>query len=119
DEMQKLGVPIRYVQLDSWWYSKTTTSASGKKGGEFKNKNLPRGEWNRYGGLLEYKAHKDLFPDGLAAFQQKLGLPLITHNRWVDRNSFYQERYRISGVAAIDPRFWDDIGDYLKSSGVM
>ena len=118
DHYRQQRIPLGYLQLDSWWYYKTLNDPRGVPGRP-KSPNLPAGEWNRYGGLLDYTAHKDLFPDGLAAFQKKLGLPLITHNRWVDRTSPYHEKYKISGVAAVDPLWWDDITAYLKSSGVV
>jgi hypothetical protein len=111
-------IPIRYLQLDSWWYYKTTTDADGKQGTAKKVERLPEGEWNRYGGLLEYKAHPAVFPQGLEAFQKSIGIPLVTHNRWVDPASPYREHYRISGVAAVDPKWWDDIAGYLKTSGI-
>ena len=111
-------IPIRYLQLDSWWYYKTTTDADGKPGKEKKSNKLPAGEWNRYGGLLEYQAHTDLFPNGLDAFQKSIGLPLITHNRWIDPASPYHQHYKISGIAAVDPKWWDSIADYMKASGI-
>ncbi|MEY2466310.1 MAG: hypothetical protein QOD03_831 [Verrucomicrobiota bacterium] len=111
-------IPIRYLQLDSWWYSKSITGADGTTGKAKKVEKLPEGEWNRYGGTLEYKAHKDLFPEGLDTFQKSLGLPLVTHGRWIDPASPYHEKYKISGVAAVDPKWWDDIASYLKISGV-
>jgi len=114
---KKLDIPLAYLQLDSWWYIKTTTAANGKKGGSIKNAKLPAGTWNCYGGLTEYVAHPFVFPKGLAAFDAQLGLPLITHNRWIDVDSPYRQKYKISGVAAVDPKWWDDITDYLKSSG--
>jgi len=112
-------IPIRYMQLDSWWYYKTTTDANGKAGKAKKSEKLPEGEWNRYGGLLEYRAHTNLFPNGLDAFQKSIGLPLVTHNRWIDRESPYHQKYKIAGVAAVDPKWWDDIAAYLKSSGIV
>ncbi len=112
-------IPIRYLQLDSWWYYKTTTGADGQPGKEKKSNKLPAGEWNRYGGLLEYKAHTDLFPNGLDAFQKAVGLPLITHSRWIDPASPYHQRYKISGLAAVDPKWWDSIADYMKTSGIV
>jgi hypothetical protein len=112
------NIPIRYLQLDSWWYYKSFTGSDGKIG-RTKNPDLPAGEWNRYGGLLKYEAHPALFSDGLAAFQEKIGLPLITHNRWIDPASPYHENYKISGVAAIDPKWWDDIIGYIASNGVV
>lgn len=119
EHYRKEQIPIRYLQLDSWWYYKSTTDADGKQGGSIKNSDLPAGEWNRYGGLLEYKAHADLFPNGLEAFQKSIGLPLVTHNRWIDPASPYHAHYRISGVAAVDPKWWDDIARYLKTSGIV
>lgn len=112
------AIPIRYLQLDSWWYYKSLTDPSGKTGTS-KNEQLPAGEWNRYGGLMRYEADAALFPQGLAAFQQKIGLPLITHNRWVDPASPYRRHYRISGFAPIDPAFWQEIIGYLASAAVV
>ena len=111
------GIPLRYLQLDSWWYSKSLTGPGGEPLVP-KNRGLPTEEWNRYGGLLTYEAHPGVFPDGLAAFQKKIGLPLITHNRWIDPESPYHERYEISGLAAVDPRFWQRIMAYLSSANV-
>ena len=110
-------IPIRYLQLDSWWYYKTLTDPEGRTGRP-KDAKLPEGEWNRYGGLLKYEAHPAVFPEGLAAFQTKIGLPLITHNRWIDPASPYHGQYRISGVAGVDPLWWRKIMNYIADSGV-
>lgn len=112
------GIPLGYMQLDSWWYKKTRNNVYGKEGAAVKKPQFPAGAWNRSGGLLEYKADSFLFPEGLAEFQHKLGLPLVTHNRWIDSASPYQQRFKISHAAAIDPAFWDEIMAYLKKSGV-
>jgi hypothetical protein len=111
-------IPLRYLQLDSWWYSKSTTNADGSAGESKKVEKLPEGEWNRYGGTLEYKANPQLFTNGLAAFQKSIGLPLVTHARWIDPASPYHEKYQSSGLAMVDPKWWDNIAAYLKSSGV-
>ena len=111
-------IPIRYLQLDSWWYYKTFADASGKIG-TIKSAKLPEGEWNRYGGLLEYKAHPAVFPNGLEAFQKSISLPLVTHNRWIDPASPYHEHYKISGVAAVDYKWWRDIASYLDENGIV
>lgn len=119
EHYKKSGIPLGYMQLDSWWYKKTRYNIEGKLGADIKKPEFPRGPWNRSGGLLEYRADTFLFPQGLAAFQKKLGLPLITHNRWIDSTSPYQKQYKISGFAAIDPAYWKNIMSYLKSSGVI
>ncbi len=118
DHYKEQRIPIKYMQLDSWWYQKTRVSPSGKMGGP-KNAKLPEGTWNAYGGTLDYTASPDLFPQGLPAFQKQLGLPLIVHGRWIDPSSDYHKTYKISGVGSIDPRWWNDRADYLRSSGVV
>lgn len=115
---QQEHIPIRYLQLDSWWYQKTRTSPSGKAGGP-KNAKLPEGNWNAYGGTLDYSASPALFPQGLAAFQKQIGLPLVVHARWIDPASPYHQKYQISGIAPIDPRWWDSRAAYLADSGVI
>ncbi|MGH7995216.1 MAG: hypothetical protein ACREFX_02575 [Opitutaceae bacterium] len=112
------AVPVRYLQLDSWWYRKSLTGPDGRTG-TTKNPQFPDGEWNRYGGLLVYRADPAVFPRGLAGFQQSVNLPLIVHNRWIDPASPYRQKYRISGYAAVDPGFWDEIMGYLTRSGAQ
>jgi hypothetical protein len=112
------GIPLRYLQLDSWWYSKSLTGPGGESL-KPRNPALPAEEWNRYGGLLKYEAHPSVFPGGLPAFQKKIGLPLITHNRWIDPESPYHKHYDISGVAAVDPKFWQEIMSYTSSANVV
>ena len=111
-------IPLRYLQLDSWWYQKTRTSPAGKEEGP-KNPKLPVGTWNAYGGTLEYAASPALFPQGLAAFQKQIGLPLVVHARWIDPASPYHQKYAISGLAPTDPRWWNDRTAYLGQSGVV
>ncbi len=112
------AIPIRYLQLDSWWYYKSLTDPNGKPIGT-KKASLPEGEWNRYGGLLAYEAHPAVLPSGLGGAQKRIGLPLITHNRWIDPASPYHAKYRISGYAAVDPAWWDRIIGSIADVGVV
>ncbi|HTV47343.1 MAG TPA: hypothetical protein VMG59_02760 [Phycisphaerae bacterium] len=126
DEFKAHGVPLGYMELDSWWYSKTYTYVNGKQL-KPKASKLPSqdwnaeaiADWNRYGGTWEYRATPELFPDGLEAFDQKLGMPLIVHARWIDPKSPYHEQYQISGVAPVDPDWWKSTAGYLADSGVI
>lgn len=107
DEFQKLGLPLGYMQLDSWWYP---------KGGDAR--------WNSAGSTLAYgedtyRADKELFPNGLAAFHQALGLPMATHSRWISTASPYRKQYKMSGNVVIDPAFWNSTADYLADAGVV
>lgn len=102
---QQLGTPIGSIQLDSWWYPKGSA-------------NSWEGSGTDRGGEYLYEGDSTLFPSGLAAFQQSLGLPLITHARWIDSSSPYRSMYKMSGDVSIDPAFWSKIASFLKSSGV-
>ncbi len=114
----KEGIPIRYLQLDSWWYRKSFNGPNGEKGTKM-NPELPAGEWNRFGGTMIYRADASLFPEGLASFQRKTGMPLATHGRWIDPASPYHKNYTISGFAVVDPRWWKATMSYLSSADVI
>jgi hypothetical protein len=118
DHYRKQGIPLGYLQLDSWWYRKLTDSISGEANPGRKTTKFPESEWNRYGGILEYRASTDLFPNGLNTFSREFGLPFAVHSRWIDRESPYRTQFRISGAAPVDPRYWRQVADYLAASGV-
>ncbi|HEX8966253.1 MAG TPA: hypothetical protein VF937_00130, partial [Chloroflexota bacterium] len=102
-EFDQRGLPLGYLQLDSWWYPKG-----------------PDARWDDFGGgIFRYRAAPDLFPDGLPAFQQQLGLPLATHARWIDGSSPYRTEFASSGNVITDPRYWNDLMAYLQSAGVV
>jgi hypothetical protein len=100
------GIPLAYMQLDSWWYPKGSSGTW-------------HGDGTARGGESVYRAAPDLFPDGLAAFGMRLGLPFVTHARWVDPASPYHQQYTMSGNVITDRRFWDSTMSYLKDAGVV
>lgn len=102
NEFASKGVPLSYVQLDSWWYEKAPCDC-----------------WSSTGGIYLYQADPTLFPTGLISFQQQLGLPLITHSRWIDSSSPYVGEYTMSASVITDPSYWTNRMAYLKNSGVM
>ncbi|NOX86379.1 MAG: hypothetical protein GXO86_10530 [Chlorobi bacterium] len=119
-QYKKEGITMGYMQLDSWWYEKSIYNISGKPTAGHKNRNFPaKGEWNRYGGLLTYRADRYVFPHGLKSFHQSVGVPLVVHNRYIALRSPYRNEYKITGYAAVDPRFWNDIASFIKSAGVV
>lgn len=100
------GVPLGYMQLDSWWYPKGSSDSW-------------QGNGTNRGGEYTYRAAPALFPNGLSSFQQALGLPLITHARWIDTSSPYRSQYTMSGDVITSSSFWNSTMSYLKSSGVV
>ena len=102
DEFLKKGVPLGYLQLDSWFYPKG-----------------PQALWQAgHDGIYEYIAAPELFPNGLKAFQDRLGIPVVTHARWIDPSSPYRREFQMSNNVAVDPRYWDFIMSHLHDSGV-
>ena len=64
EDADSSGIPFRYVQLDSWWY--------------FKGKG---------GGVKNWTAMPDIFPNGIASMVEKTGWPVVGHNRyWYGRS---------------------------------
>lgn len=107
DDFANNGFPLGYLQLDSWWYPKGVA-------------NTWQGDANNNrGGLNQFVAESSLFPNGLAAFQQQLGLPLVTHCRWVDGVSPYRSQYAMSANVIVDNSYWTNRMDYLNSGGVV
>lgn len=101
-DFARMGIGLGYVQLDSWFYPKGA-GASWSSNGQ---------------GIYEYVAANPPFTDGLGGFQRQLGLPLVTHARWIDPSSPYRQSYRMSGNVVMDPAYWDATAGYLANSGV-
>jgi hypothetical protein len=101
-EYAQKGVPVGYLQLDSWWYPKGPTNDWGQGGS----------------GIETYTAAPALFPNGLSAFQQSVGVPLVTHARWIDATSPYRTQYSMSGGVSTDPKYWTDRAGYLAAANV-
>lgn len=103
DKYKALGVPIKYMQLDSWWYP---------KGSGFSPDGTP------VNGETVYRADKTIFPDGLKGFQKQMGLPFVVHARWVAPVSPYRHEFRMSKNVVLSPKFWNETARYLKDGGV-
>ncbi len=111
------NIPIHYLELDSWWYRKDSISYNGHKAGTMLSA-YKHQSWDKFGGVTHYTASRHLFPDGLKAFDRRLGLPLVVHGRWISPKSPYHKRYKITGIAPVDPRYWNHIATYLHNNGV-
>jgi len=96
------NVPFGSLELDSWYYPKGSPAS-----------------WTRNdSGMDTFVADSSIFPQGLATFQQSLGVPLITHARWIDPSSPLRSQYQISGNVAIDPKYWQAYASYMTANGI-
>ncbi len=101
-DFDRQGITLGSIQLDSWFYPK----GSGA-------------DWTNNGaGIYKYQAAAPPFMSGLSRFQQNMGVPLITHARWIDANSPYRTLYKMSGNVVTDPAYWETVAAYLATSGV-
>src|SRR6201999_675477 len=96
------GIPLGYLQLDSWFYPKGASDT-----------------WDGSGGVYQYFAAPALFPQGLAGVQETLKTPLVTHARWIDSASPYHQMYSMSNNVVLDLAYWSTIASYLASSGAV
>lgn len=119
------GIAVRYLQLDSWWYQKDNLGPDGQPLQPRQSNRpstrpvFPPARWNITGGAWLYEASHTLFPKGLDAFHQQLGLPFIAHARYIGQDSPYHDKYRIAGIAPIDPNYWQYVAAYLRNNGVF
>lgn len=103
DAYRKLGVPLAYMELDSWWYPKEQGNSLAAMA---------------VNGETVYRANPQVFPEGLSTFHDKIGLPFVVHARWVAMDSPYRREYRMSRNVVLSPAFWSETAQYLRDSGV-
>lgn len=97
------ATPFGSLELDSWYYPKGSPAS-----------------WTSNGsGMDTFVADPSIFPQGLGAFQQSLGVPLITHARWIDPSSPLRSQYQMSGNVSIDPKYWQVYANYMVANGIQ
>ncbi|MHA1682352.1 MAG: hypothetical protein ACTSUE_15555 [Promethearchaeota archaeon] len=109
EQHKRIGLPVGYYQLDSWWYPKSYEKLPGIL------------KIFLFGSALHWgePPKKGVFPNGLRYVWEKLDkLPLMCHSRWFSPKSHYVDEYdfEVDGLLFAAPRhqdFWDDL--FLKS----
>uniref|UniRef100_A0A7S2FVU0 Uncharacterized protein n=1 Tax=Octactis speculum TaxID=3111310 RepID=A0A7S2FVU0_9STRA len=83
-----IGVPFRHWQFDSWFYPKDAPIIqSGGRGGAVTN----------------WTSLDEVFPSGMAAIQEKIGLPTVMHNRQWSTTSDYIKNLGYQWYTCDDP----------------
>ncbi len=101
-QFDRANIGLGYMQLDSWFYPKGAQA-----------------QWaDSADGVYQYSADSNLFGSSLSNFQQSIGVPLVTHARWIDPSSPYRQQYTMSGNVVTDPSYWNMVATYLKAAGV-
>ncbi len=113
-ELPAAGIPIRALQLDSWFYPHETLRAVAAEGAPI----VPPT------GMLRWEPREDLFPHGFRRLRETTnGLPLAFHSRHFAASSPYFEQNDafVDGPLAhpVDPDFIDRlIGSVASWGGV-
>lgn len=111
DSWRSKSIPVRYLQIDGWWYPK----------GPDQQWYLPLPQ-RAPTGLYTLSPHPAIFPNGLPAFAEQAGLPLAMHSKWVAPESPYRREnggpYEFSDAVSIDPKYWSDRMTELAAAGV-
>ncbi len=117
---QEKKIPIKYFQLDSWWYQKDMNAIW----------KYPPFKWigkliggAAFGGTILWEAIPTEFPNGLKTLHEKINLPLACHSRWFSPKSPYLKKYKsiISKRAALpmEPAFWDTLMNQAAEWGLI
>jgi len=96
-EADTMGIPYRYFQIDSWWYYTKKPGLTVK-------------------GTKRWEPRPDVFPKGLSAFQEQLGLPLIAHTRWFAPNNEHAKDYPFQIEKKVAIPFGREFFDHIMAS---
>ncbi len=93
-------IPAKYLQLDSWWYTK------GKDEG-----------------VSLWEPRAEVFPQGMKALRDKVGMPLATHNRYWSAENSYKSKYTFvcdkDGAVPNSYEFWLHIMTWARDNGII
>jgi len=99
-----LNIPIKYLDLDSWWYKKGCDQG-----------------WNEVSnGIYLWQAVSAVFPDGFYGAYKKIGVPFLAHHRWYQSPcSPIYSTYGLSGGIPLQYAAWKSIITPIADSGTM
>jgi hypothetical protein len=100
----QIPLPFHYIQLDSWWYHKGIG-----------------------GGVAQYTALPDVFPDGLQTLHRRLeNIPLAAHNRYWAYDTVYRQNYSFTldessgkSLPIGNDSFWVDLFTQTRDWGLI
>jgi hypothetical protein len=104
DAIHKIPLPFHYLQIDEWWYY---TGIGG--------------------GVFEWTARSDIFPDGLPALDRKLeNIPIVAHNKFWAYDTIYQQNYSFildlsnnKSLPVGNDSFWVDFFTQARQWGLV
>lgn len=107
EHAEEIDLPLKYFDLDSWWYKKEVE--------EWKRKAL--GNVGRilggglYGGTIEWTPDPTTMHCDVSELSETLNAPIIAHNRWYSaettRNKDFDFHIEKDKAVCIDRDFWD------------
>ena len=83
----EISLPVRYYNIDSWWYQKSVSAFKRRLMGWF-------GRivgWGLFGGALRYEPDPHHMHFSVKELSSALGAPIVAHHRWFNADTPYQE----------------------------
>jgi hypothetical protein len=109
-----IGLPLKYMNLDSWWYIKDVQQWKRKLLGGFGR--IVGG--GLYGGTIAWEMDPNTMhvsPDELSKVTQTV---FVAHNRWFSDKNIYKNQFKFQDEngksICLDPEFWDLIMSNCK-----
>ena len=90
--LRQQSIPVRYLMLDGWWTAGDCAH--------------------------QYVVNPAYFPDGLAAFQKQVDLPLFGYIAAPCMVALSHNKFPVDNPAASTAPFWNFIADYLKTGDI-
>ena len=87
---EEIGLPTKYILLDSWWYYK-----------------------GLFDGVSNWSAMSNIFPNGLQYLYSQTGWKVVAHNKYWSIDNVYKTEYEftesIYDALPLQYRFWNDL----------
>ena len=107
NHLEKLKVPIKYYNIDSWWYIKEVAHWKRKLLGNL-GRILGGG---LYGGTITWEPDPNYMHESVDQLSKDLNNVFVAHNRWFSSKTIYQKDFNFyieNGRAiCLDESFWD------------
>jgi hypothetical protein len=115
EKWRTAGANFGYLELGSWWYPKAGVVKNDRDRLTVLHDAFG---WRGIDGVWSYSSSRESLPEGLDPLSRHTDLPLIATGGWIAQESPYRQTYKISGVAPIDSRYWENLSSQLVSQGI-
>lgn len=89
DKLDAQGIPVKYMQLDDWWYDGRKPSQVPEAKGKC---------WGGVKGVSHWQLPEEYFPGQLAGLSQAIQIPLILYGPYFDPSNDWSGEYTFTPI---------------------